>query len=383
MNRYVIPIGELFSVLDLEHIEYEVPATSPVNVWIKTESGKSPIRAFVKKNHTVKQFDFENGLSIKCSTEHLVFENGVKKTIDKCSSVDTITGPKQIIKSTDIGVRDVYDVAIDFPHRYVTPNGIIHHNTTLAKILINLLGVHDYDVMEINASRETSVDNMRDKITEFVNTMPFGKFKIVLLDEADYLSRHAQAMLRGILEDYADYARFILTCNYEHKILPAIHSRCQGFHMTKIDHTEFTTRVATILLEEGISFDLDVLDSYVKATYPDLRKCINLLQQNSTDSELISASSAESEVNDFRIRAVELLKAGRFQDARKLICNQIRSDEIEDFFVWMYSNLDLWGETDEQKDQAILIIRKGLVNHGLVADAEINLAATLIELSQI
>ena len=270
----------------------------------------------------------------------------------------------------------------DIPHLILSGTQGIG-KTTLAKILINLLGVHDYDVMEINASRETSVDNMRDKITEFVNTMPFGKFKIVLLDEADYLSRHSQAMLRGILEDYADYARFILTCNYEHKILSAIHSRCQGFHMTKIDHTEFTTRVATILLEEGISFDLDVLDSYVKATYPDLRKCINLLQQNSTDSELISASSEESEVNDFRIRAVELLKAGRFQDARKLICNQIRSDEIEDFFVWMYSNLDLWGETDEQKDQAILIIRKGLVNHGLVADAEINLAATLIELSQI
>ena len=139
--------------------------------------------------------------------------------------------------------------------------------TTLAKILINALGIDTYDVLEINASRENNVDNVRNNITNFVSTMPFGSFKIVLLDEADYLSPNAQAALRGVMEEYSQTARFILTCNYPHKIIPALHSRCQGFHIEKVDHTEFTARAATVLVTEGVEFDLDVLDSYVKATY--------------------------------------------------------------------------------------------------------------------
>ena len=97
--------------------------------------------------------------------------------------------------------------------------------TTLAKILINELNVNDYDVLEINASRENSVDTIRDKIVGFVQTMPFGDFKVVLLDEADFISPSGQAALRGVMEMYHETARFILTCNYANKIIPAIHSR--------------------------------------------------------------------------------------------------------------------------------------------------------------
>ena len=98
--------------------------------------------------------------------------------------------------------------------------------TTLAKVLINMLDIDDYDVLEINASRENSVDAVREKITNFVATMPFGEFKVVLLDEADYISPNGQAALRGVMETYASSARFILTCNYPNKIIPALHSRC-------------------------------------------------------------------------------------------------------------------------------------------------------------
>ena len=98
--------------------------------------------------------------------------------------------------------------------------------TTLAKLLITGLEIDQYDLLELNASRENNVDTVRERITSFVSTMPFGKFKIVLLDEADYLSPNAQAALRGVMETYADTARFVLTCNYPHKIIPAIHSRC-------------------------------------------------------------------------------------------------------------------------------------------------------------
>jgi DNA polymerase III delta prime subunit len=150
--------------------------------------------------------------------------------------------------------------------------------TTLAKVLINELGIDQYDVMYVNGSKEGRKIEWVDKLISFVQTMPFGKFKVVLIDEADYMNKESvQPALRNLMEDYSSTVRFIMTCNYPHKIIDPIHSRCQGFHITKTDHTEFTARVATVLVTEGVEFDLDSLDSYVRATYPDLRKCLNLL----------------------------------------------------------------------------------------------------------
>ena len=255
--------------------------------------------------------------------------------------------------------------------------------TTLAKVLINMLDIDEYDVLEINASRENSVENVRDKITNFVQTMPFGEFKVVLLDEADYISPNGQAALRGVMETYASSSRFILTCNYPNKVIPALHSRCQGFHIEKIDHTEFTARVATVCVTEGVDVDIDTLDSYVKATYPDLRKCLNLCQMNTIDGKLVKPNEGDSATADYKLAVVDLFKQGKILEARKMLCSQVRPEEMDELFRWMYDNLELWGTTDEQKDAAILIIAKGLRNIPMVADQEINLAATLVELTQI
>ena len=255
--------------------------------------------------------------------------------------------------------------------------------TTLAKILINQLSIQDVDVLEINASRENSVDNVRERITNFVATMPFGEFKVVLLDEADYISPNGQAALRGVMETYSSTARFILTCNYPNKVIPALHSRCQGFHIEKIDTTEFTARIATVLVTEGVEIDIDTLDSYVKATYPDLRKCINLVQMNSVDGKLVRPQESDNAMADYRLAVVDLFKEGKLLEARKLLCSQVRADEMDDLFRWMYDNLELWSDTQEGQDQAVLIIAKGLRNIPMVADQEINLAATLVELCQI
>ena len=253
--------------------------------------------------------------------------------------------------------------------------------TTLAKLLIKQIDIDEYDVLEINASRENSVDTIRDKITNFVSTMPFGDFKVVLLDEADYMSPNGQAALRGVMETYASSARFILTCNYPNKIIPALHSRCQGFHIEKIDEHEFTARMAIVLSEENVEFDLETLDTYVKATYPDLRKCLNNCQMNVTDGKLLLPTGDEGNSADFKLVAVDLFKQDKIREARSLIIDQIRDDEIEDMYKWMYNNLELFATTDEEKDQAILTIRDGLVNHTLVAVPEINLSATLIDLT--
>ncbi len=267
------------------------------------------------------------------------------------------------------------------PHLLLSGNAGIG-KTTLAKILINEIGIEDYDILEINASRTNSVDDVRDKITNFVQMIPFGPFKVVLLDEADYLSPNAQAALRGVMEEYHSTARFILTCNYPNRIIPAIHSRCQGFHVERTDLTEFTARVATVLVEEAVEFDLETLDNYVKVTYPDLRKCINLIQQNVQDNKLAAPNKGDAGEADWKFDMVKLFKEGKINEARKMLCGKLRAEEMEEVFVWLYNNLDIFGSEDNQ-DKAILIIKQGLVDHTLIVDPEINLSATLVKLARI
>tara|TARA_B100001057_G_scaffold188107_1_gene188926 strand:+ start:1379 stop:2302 length:924 start_codon:yes stop_codon:yes gene_type:complete len=252
--------------------------------------------------------------------------------------------------------------------------------TTLAKVLLQELDVDNMDILEINASNENSVDTIRSKITNFSSTMPFGDMKYVLLDEADYITPNGQAALRGVMETYHTSCRFILTCNYPQRIIPALHSRCQGFHIEKLDIKEFTARIATICIEEGVEVDLETLDTYVQATYPDLRKSINLTQQNVVDNVLQKPQEGDGNTSDWMLTAIELFKAGKYKEARTMIVSQARPEEYEEVYKFMYRNLNLWGDTEQKQDQAIVIIRNGIAKGVAVADPEINLAATLVEL---
>jgi len=255
--------------------------------------------------------------------------------------------------------------------------------TTLAKVLIHELGVEEYDVLEINASRENGIDFLREKINGFVQTMPFGKFKIVLLDEADYLTQPSQAALRNDMEAYHQTVRYILTCNYQYKIIPALKSRCHEFHIAKTDMTEFTARAATVLVTENVEFDLDILDNYVRATYPDLRKCLNQLQVNSNTGKLIPTKAEGSSEHEFLLEATQLFKAGKVLEGRQQLMQYIAlyPTRVEDTYRWMYQNLDIFGKSQEKRDANIIIIRNGLANLPLVGIPEINLAATLVELT--
>ena len=251
--------------------------------------------------------------------------------------------------------------------------------TTIAKILINQLDVQDTDVLIANGSKEGRKIEWVDKLIMFCQTMPWGDFKVVLIDEADYMNiQSVQPALRNLMEEYSHSVRFILTCNYPNKIMPALHSRCQHMHFAKIDQTEFTARVAEILITEGVEFDLDTLDSYVKAYYPDLRKTINTVQQN-TQANKLTRATADSTSSDYRLEMVDLFKAGKIQEARKLICGQVFPEEMEEVYRWMYDNIELF----KDPDQAVLIIKQGMVDHALVVDPEINLAATLIKLARL
>ena len=255
--------------------------------------------------------------------------------------------------------------------------------TTLAKVLAHELGVQEADFMYINASRDNGVEFIRDRITRFCSSMPWGDFKIVLLDEADYLSPNAKAVLRGVMEQYADEVRFILTCNYVHKIMPAVKSRSQEFHISNQDQTDFTSRVAEILITEGVDVDLETIDLYVRATYPDLRKTINSVQQNVTDGKLQAPDEGDELASDWRLTMVSLFREKKLRQARELIGKSASPEDFEDMFKWLYRNLDFFGKTDEDKDAAVVIIRNGMFKHAQIADPEINFSATMIELENI
>jgi replication factor C small subunit len=286
---------------------------------------------------------------------------------------------------TDVSVKEQVEEWIKNGH---IPHLLLHGpagtgKTTLAKILVNQLGIDSYDFLQVNASRDNGVDFLKTKIEGFVSTLPFGHLKIVLLDEADYLSPNAQGLLRGLMETYAAQARFILTCNLVHKVITPLKSRCTELHINKTDQVEFFTRAATVLATENVTYEPEVLASYVAATYPDLRKCLNLLQSNSKNGVLLNPKDTDSSTQDYKLVMVDLFKRRKIKEARKLLCEQARPEEMDEIFRWMYDNLDLWSKTDEGQDEAILVIRKGMINHSLAGDPEINLSATIVELAQI
>jgi replication factor C small subunit len=257
--------------------------------------------------------------------------------------------------------------------------------STLIKLLLNEIKVDPFDILEVNASRDNGVDFIRDTVTRFSQTMGVGEIKYIFLDEADGLSADAQNTLRGTIEKNAASVRFLLTCNYPHKIIDAIKSRCETgrMHIENLDPSEFLMRLVNILDKEGIEIDADALDTIVTKTYPDLRRGISMIQANSFDGKLVSPDQDAEVVSDYKIDMISLFRAGKYKDARILICQKVRRDEYEDIFRFMYQNLEVWGNDDARQNKAILAIRDGLVKHVSCADQEINLSATLVELELI
>ncbi len=255
--------------------------------------------------------------------------------------------------------------------------------TSLAKLIIQLSDLNPYDVLEINASRENGIDTIREKIIGHIETAPLGDIKVVLLDEADSISIPAQKALRGDIETYQSTCRFILTCNYPEKIIEALKSRCYMMYVNKTDKIEFTTRAAKVLINEQIDFELETLELYIGTCYPDMRKCLNTLQVNSTTGKLILPSNETVDEDSQLVAIANLFKQKKVFEGRQATMAYLAQHplKIESIYKWMYFNLKLWGDTTEQLDNAIIIIRNGLAQLPLVGISEISLAATLVELS--
>lgn len=256
--------------------------------------------------------------------------------------------------------------------------------TTIAQILINQIGFDDTDVLVINASDENSVDTMRDKIKGFISTFALGEFKVVLLEEADYLSQPGQAVLRKYMENETLPARFILTCNYDSKLMPAIRSRSQHYRFKSTDKDEIAEFCAKILISEDVKFTIEQLDSYIAVGYPDIRKIVNLLQQNTMSGQLLTAKS-EGEIGDYKFELLDLIGVDNWTQARKICCASVAHEEWEDVYRFLYENLDKAKKFKNQDrwEAGMTVIAEHLYKNSLCADPEINAAALFIKLSQL
>lgn len=256
--------------------------------------------------------------------------------------------------------------------------------TTLAKILIQAMDLPEFDVLTINASDENSVDVIRDKIKSFVTTYAMGEFKIVHLEEADYISPAGQGIMRNMMEEYADVARFILTCNYAHKVTEPIKSRCQHFQFKSADKDDVAEYILTILASERIKCDITLIDKYIAQGYPDIRKIVGMVQQYSADGALQPPPS-EAASGDYKFQLLDLIDQDDWKGARKVVCANVLPEEWEDVYRFLYDNIHRAPKfKDTSKwEEAIVAIADHLYKHSLVADPEINAAALFIALGQI
>lgn len=258
--------------------------------------------------------------------------------------------------------------------------------TSLARLLLRSLNVPDGDILFVKAGRERKIDLLEDRITGFCQTYPMidneHGIKYIILDEADSISALAQKFLRSEIEHYSATVRFILTCNYPEKIITAIKSRCQCFHFEALSQEHFVLRLVDILNQEDVDFDSDTLTDYIEDSYPDMRKCIGLMQKNTVGGRL-AAKSESSKNLDYMIDIFDLFKTNRHNEARKLIVSQVQPDEYPEVFRFLYSNLPMFFDDPDQQDEALVVIRDGLYKHSLIADPEINLSATIVELARI
>ena len=247
--------------------------------------------------------------------------------------------------------------------------------TTLAKILIKNI---DCDYLFINASDENSVDTIRNKIKGFVTTIGFKGLKIVVLDEADYVSPNGQAALRNLMETFSKHARFILTCNYQERIIDPIISRCQSFSLNPPLQKDIAMHLANILKKEGVKYELEDLKTLVVCYYPDIRKVINTAQLFSKNGKL-KLDVQQLVGSDVKLGMMSILLDHRstihkFKAIREFLHRHGVRD-FSEFYTFLYESLDKFSEDI----QPMIILQLADAQHrdAFVVDKEINFSACI------
>lgn len=381
-KKFKIPVGELFSFFGILDINPDDAVEINRVLKIKDPHGNfNQINYLVKKVGMVKSYELEDDISIKCDEKHLVRSNGEFKHIKDADVVDTVFGTKRVLNITEYSIKDVYDFSLDAPHEYVTSNGVICHNTTLAKLIVNSV---ECDYMIINASDENNVDTVRNKVKNFASSMGFKPYKIIILDEFDYMTPNAQAILRNLMETFSKHCRFILTCNYVEKVIEPIQSRCQTFQIIPPTKKDVAIQISKMLTSEGIKFELKDLVPIIDTAYPDIRKVINTCQLNSIKGEL-KVDTQNLLENDYKNKILEILKSNddkrnKYMKLRQALIDS-RATDFTDLYTLLYDKVEEYAEG--KTANVILEISDGQRNAFLSIDKEIPTAATLIKILNI
>jgi len=250
--------------------------------------------------------------------------------------------------------------------------------TTLAKMLVKNI---DCDYLFINASDENSIDTIRNKIKGFVTTMGFKSLKVVILDEADYITPNGQAALRNLMETFSKTSRFILTCNFQERIIDPILSRCQSFSLVPPSQKDVAIHLANILRDESVSFSPEDIKQLIVTYYPDIRKIINTAQLFSKNGEL-TIDTQQLVGSDVKLKILELLLQKlnpneRFKEIRELLHTNSITD-YSDIFTYLYENIEEFPE--DKQPMIILELAEAQHKDAFVVDKEINFAALIYKI---
>ena len=287
------------------------------------------------------------------------------------STLDTYIGNDQL--KSKVGV---YLESGDLPHLLLYGKAGTG-KTTLAKLLVNNI---DCDYLYINASDENNVDTVRNKVKNFASTMGFKDYKIIILDECDYITPNAQAALRNLMETFSKHCRFILTCNFVERIIDPIQSRCQAFQVIPPNKNDVAKHLHNILTEENINYKREDLGLLVNSGYPDIRRVINGAQRQAVDGILTIDKQSIVE-NDYKLKLLKILetqdKKNAFNNIRQLMADSKVTD-FADLFRLLYDEVDTYGKGHIAA--CILVIAKYELSDAQVVDKEINAMAMIIEI---
>jgi DNA polymerase III delta prime subunit len=252
--------------------------------------------------------------------------------------------------------------------------------TTLAKIIINHI---DCDSLYINASDERGIDTIRDKVQGFASSASFKPLKIIILDEADFLTIQAQASLRNIIETYSHTTRFILTCNYLERIIDPLQSRCQVLKITPPSKKEVAQHISDILYKEYINYEVSDLVLVVNKHYPDIRKILNTCQVNNVDGKLVidDLILTSSNYTDTILKELKSVNKNSFKNIRQILADS-NLDDFEEIYRFLYDNLDEYTKDDVQQAMIIIEIENYMYHANFRIDKEINVMALISKILQ-
>jgi replication factor C small subunit len=251
--------------------------------------------------------------------------------------------------------------------------------TTLSKLIIKNI---DCDYLYINASDENSIDTIRDKVKSFASTATFKSLKVIILDEADYLTINAQSALRNIIETFSKSTRFIFTCNYIERIMEPIQSRCHVFKLNAPSKKEIAIHVSNILNTEQVSHEINDLALIINSYYPDIRKVLNNCQINSNSGQLV-VNKKEIIESNYLLKILKILTkpdSKSFNDIRQIIADS-EVKEFNELFKFLFENLEVYGKRKES--ELILILAEMEYQSSFVIDKEINALATISKILNI